>query len=134
MRRSLAAAVVVAILVPSTAAAALEVRLSVVPATPRAGRQATIELRPFSVESGTGQIHWSVVRYPFRVQALGSGRRSMTVRALRTRDPYRWRARLRFAVAGRWEIRVANYYYSDRCRRRGCVYRGPRLRLTVKPG
>jgi hypothetical protein len=104
---------VAAVVLPSTASAAMGVRLAVKPASPRAGAEAVIELRPFwPLVRKDGSCCRSVAAdprgYPFRLEALSPTGRLSRVRVTRTR-PSLWRGRFRFEAAGRWQLRVANY-------------------------
>jgi hypothetical protein len=70
---NLAAALLAAAAIAPDAAAALEVRLAVTPAAPRAGRTATITLRTYTPvlrPDGTCcLLEPTSVEYPFRVEA-----------------------------------------------------------------
>jgi hypothetical protein len=133
-RATLATAAAAALLgFVADASAAMDTRLSISPVRPQAGTRATIFLRPYWTLT-TGDVP-ADLRYPFRLQALGPGGRDRTFRPTKTRDPYVWSAPFVFPVAGRWEIRVVNYY-SGVCFQRGCEYRGRRLvvRVTARRG
>jgi hypothetical protein len=110
---ALCAFCVAAVVLPSTANAAMGVRLAVKPASPRAGTDARIELRPFWPRvRRDGSCCRSVAAdprgYPFRLEALSPTGRLFRVRVTRAR-PFLWRGRFRFDRAGRWQLRVANY-------------------------
>jgi hypothetical protein len=105
---------VVAVLVLATpAGGALEVRLSTVPARPSALEPTRIVLRtfwPFIKADGTCcRLEPGGPRsYPFRVEAVSPvGRVSRIV--VRRAEANVWRGVHRFPVAGRWQLRVANY-------------------------
>jgi hypothetical protein len=128
-------AVLVALIAPSTAAAALEVKLAVVPGSPKAGAQVVVELRPFSTElraDGTCcRLVPIDVNYPFKVEAVAASGRVARVRVHKS-SPYVWSGSFVFGMGGRWVVRAPqwgprysrNYGARPRIaftvRRRGC--------------
>jgi hypothetical protein len=103
------------------------VRLAVKPASPRAGAEALIELRPFwPLERKDGSCCRFVAAdprgYPFRLEAVSPTGRLFRLRVTRTR-PFLWRGSFRFDRPGRWQLRVANY---------APEYRGARLFVRVR--
>ena len=130
MRRVLlvGAVTVAAFVGASPAAAALGARLSVAPEQLTTRSVTNIYVRPYWPYA-TGPVP-ADVQYPFRVQALGPNGRNMIFRPTKT-SRYVWTARFTFPAPGRWELRVANYYYSARCQSRDCIYRGPKLAVRV---
>jgi hypothetical protein len=129
-------AVVVSALIAPTADAAMSVRLAVSPRAPRVGQGATILLRPFTLlrrdDGSCCHLVPAKVQYPFRLQVIGPNAAVVLVRPRRTRNAYIWRTRVTFPRAGRWEIRVRNYY-TRACTKPVCRYRGPRKFVVVKP-
>jgi len=116
VRHALAAAVaaLAALILAATAEAALEVRLSVVPASPRVGQPAKVQaqlLWPHLREDGTCcRLEPARTAYPLRVEAVSPRGRSLRVRlhAVAGRDGL-YRARFRFRVAGQWQLLAANW-------------------------
>jgi hypothetical protein len=91
---------------------ALEVRLSVKPGNPRALEPAGIELRMYlpllradgsccRLEPGGPAV------YPFRVEAVSPTGKTLRIRVTKA-DGHLWRGAFRFALAGRWLVRVVN--------------------------
>src|SRR5688572_6993654 len=105
-------AVLVALIAPSTAAAALEVKLAVVPGSPKAGAQVVVELRPFSTElraDGTCcRLVPIDVNYPFKVEAVAASGRVARVRVHKS-SPYVWSGSFVFGMGGRWVVRAPQW-------------------------
>ena len=120
-------------LVPATAHAALEVRLSLTPAKPRVGAAVTVTVRPYwpnpRSDGSCCRLDPAIVDYPFRIQAVAPTGQIFRVRVRRSADPYRWVGTFVFPRPGRWQVRAANW---------GREYRHapgarPRLRVVVAP-
>jgi hypothetical protein len=110
---ALCACSVAAVMLPSAASAAMGVRLAVKPASPRAGAEALVELRPLlPLQRKDGSCCRFVAAdprgYPFRLEAVSPTGRLFRVRVTRTR-PFLWTGSFRFDRPGRWQLRVANY-------------------------
>jgi hypothetical protein len=95
------------------ASAALEVRLTVSPAKPRAGSPATILLRPYwpylRDDGSCCRLEPADVDYPFRLEAVSPTGRVRTIRVQQTNDPFVWGSRFVFRSTGRWEIREPHW-------------------------
>jgi hypothetical protein len=128
----LLAAALLALTVPASAAAALEVKLAVAPKSPAKGAATTIQLRPYwtyNRPDGTCCVLKPAnVRYPFKVEAVSPTGRVYGP-AVRRKTPYLWSAVFRFRTAGRWVIRAPQWgpRYSRKYGAR------PRIALTIAP-
>jgi hypothetical protein len=125
------AAAMLALALPASAAAALEVKLSVAPETPRKGAATVVQLRPYwTYQRPDGSccvLKRAAVEYPFSVQAVSPSGRVYPV-AVRRRSLYLWSAAFRFRAAGRWTIRAPQWGP-----RYSCNYGArPRIAVTVK--
>ena len=107
------AAGLLALVLPTTAAAALEVRLSVAPPSPRAGARATVELRPYwayNRPDGTCcLLKPANVRYPFTVEAVSPTGHVSRVVVRRTKNRFVWAGHFLFRAAGRWTLRAPQW-------------------------
>ncbi len=127
------AAALISLAFPASAAAALEVKLSVVPATPKKGAPTVVQLRPYwtyNRPDGTCcLLKPADVRYPFRVEAVSPRGRVIRVVVRRTKNRFVWAGRIRFGTAGRWTLRAPQWgpRYS---RHYGAK---PRIRVSVAP-
>jgi hypothetical protein len=127
----LLAAVLLALIAPTAAAAALEIRLSVLPMAPKKGTRARIQLRPFwpyKRPDGTCCVLKAAdVSYPFRIEAVSPTGRVSRVVVRRTRNHYVWAGTFRFGKVGRWTLRAPQWgpRYSTRYGAR------PRIHVTV---
>jgi hypothetical protein len=130
----LLAATLLALVAPIAAAAALEVKLSVVPAAPKKGVRATIQLRPFwpykRADGTCCVLKPADVNYPFRIEAVSPSGRIFKVRVRKTQNRYLWAGSFRFGALGRWVLRAPQWgpRYS---RHWGAK---PRIRVAVQPG
>jgi hypothetical protein len=81
-------------------------QLTVFPQSPRAGRLATIQLRPFTTVGGRGEP--SVVPAGFHSRSvITAGHRRYAVNPVRsTTNPYLWSTRFRFPSRGPWQIKA----------------------------
>jgi hypothetical protein len=108
----LLAASLVALILPASAAAALEVKLGVAPETPGKGAASTIRLRPFwpyNRPDGTCCVlKRADVRYPFKVEAVSPSGRVYRVR-LRKKSRFLWSGAFRFRAPGRWVIQAPQW-------------------------
>jgi hypothetical protein len=104
----LVAAFLLALVLPASAVAALEVKLSV-PAKPKKGAVATVQLRPYWVRyrrDGTCcRLVPADVNYPFKVEAVSPSGRVFSVPVRRTKNRYVWTGSFRFNARGRWILR-----------------------------
>jgi hypothetical protein len=127
----LLAAVLVALVLPASALAALEVKLSVV-TTPRAGSRSVVQLRPYwpyQRKDGTCcRLVPADVRYPFRVEAVSPAGRVSRIRVRKTKNRFVWAGRFVFGSAGRWTLRAPQWgpRYSRNFGAR------PRIHVTVR--
>jgi hypothetical protein len=130
----LVAAVLLVLAVPASAAAALEVKLSVRPGAPTKGKPTVVELRPYWTKyrpDGTCCVlEPADVRYPFRVQAVSPSGRVFRLSVRKTSNRYIWAARFVFRSTGRWTLRAPQWgpRYSRNFGAR------PRIRFLVKSG
>ena len=127
----LLAAALAALAFPASAAAALEVKLSIVPTAPKKGSRTVVQLRPYWTykrPDGTCcQLRPADVRYPFRVEAVSPGGRVTRLAIRRTKNPFVWAGRIAFTARGRWTLRAPQWgpRYSTHFGAR------PRIRITV---
>lgn len=127
----LLAATLLALVAPTAAAAALEIKLSV-PTVPKKGARATIQLRPYwtyNRPDGTCCVLKPAdVDYPFRIEAVSPRGRVSRVVVRRTTNRFVWAGRFVFRAAGRWTLRAPqwgprySWHYGAR----------PRIRVTVR--
>jgi hypothetical protein len=107
------AAALAALAFPASASAALEVKLSVVPTSPKKGASAIVQLRPYwtyNRPDGTCCVlRPADVRYPFRVQAVSPTGRVWNVVLRRTKDRFVWSGRIAFSSKGRWTLRAPQW-------------------------
>ncbi len=101
----LLAAALAALAFPTSAAAALEVRLSVVPTSPKKGAATVVQLRPYWTynrpDGSCCVLKPADVRYPFRVEAVSPGGRIMRTWPLRrTKNRFVWAGRIVFRAIG----------------------------------
>ena len=110
----LIAAALFALLVPSVAGAALEVKLSVTPMPVRKGAATVIELRPYWTykrpDGSCCVLRRADVNYPFKVEAVSPSGRVFRVRVHKTRSRYVWSGAFTFGAAeGRWVVRAPQW-------------------------
>jgi hypothetical protein len=109
----LLAAVLLALVVPSSAAAALEVKLAIVPKAPTTGAASIVQLRPFWTynwpDGSCCVLKPADVRYPFKVEAVSPAGRVYAVPVRRTKNRYLWSGAFRFRTAGRWLVRAPQW-------------------------
>jgi hypothetical protein len=127
----LLAAALAALAFPASAGAALEVKLSVVPTSPKTGAATVVQLRPYWTynrpDGSCCVLKPADVRYPFRVDAVSPGGRVMRVTMRRTKNRLVWAGRIVFRARGRWTLRAPQWgpRYSTHYGAR------PRIRVTV---
>jgi hypothetical protein len=109
----LLAAALVALAFPASASAALEVKLSVVPTTPKKGASTVVQLRPYWTynrpDGSCCQLRPADVRYPFRVEAVSPSGRVTRLVMRRTSNRFIWAGRIVFRTAGRWTLRAPQW-------------------------
>jgi hypothetical protein len=116
---------------PASAAAALEVKLSVVPGSPRKGVSSVVQLRPYWTynrpDGSCCLLKPAAVRYPFKVQAVSPTGRVMRIVVRRTKNRYVWAGRFVFPTRGKWTLRAPQWgpRYSRNFGAR------PRIQVTV---
>ena len=107
-----ALAALLALALPSSAMAALEVKLEVVPKAPRVAA-VTVQLRPYwtyrRADGSCCVLKPAVVSYPFKVEAVAPGGRVYRIRVRRTANRYQWSGAFRFRSPGRWVIRAPQW-------------------------
>src|SRR5687767_2821610 len=130
----LLAAALLALVLPASAAAALEVKLSVVPSSPKKGVTSVVELRPYWTKvrnDGTCcRLEPADVRYPFKVQAVSRTGRVFRIVVRRTKNRFVWAGSFVFNRRGTWPVRAPQW-------RPGYVRNfgaRPRVRTVVRPG
>jgi len=130
----LLAAALAALAFPASAAAALEVKLSIVPTTAKKGSPTVVQLRPYwTYKRPNGsccRLRPADVRYPFRVEAVSPTGRVSHLVMRRTKNRFVWAGRIIFRTAGPWTLRAPQWgpRYSPHYGAR------PRIRVTVQPG
>jgi hypothetical protein len=107
------AAAVLALVVPASAAAALEVKLSVVPASPKRLSQTVVQLRPYwpykRPNGSCCRLVPADVQYPFKVQAVSPAGHVFRIAVHKTRNHYVWSGSFRFSSLGLWTIRAPQW-------------------------
>jgi hypothetical protein len=127
----LLAAALAALAFPASASAALEVKLSVVPTSPKRDASTIVQLRPYWTykrPDGTCcELRRADVRYPFRLEVVSPTGRVTRLTMRRTNDRFVWARRIVFAARGRWTLRAPQWgpRYSTHYGAR------PRIRITV---
>lgn len=105
----LLAALLLALVIPAAAAAALEVKLSIASGAPKKGVRATIQLRPYwtynRADGTCCLLKPADVAYPFKVEAVSPAGRVFNVRVRRTKNRFVWSGSFRFTTRGRWTLR-----------------------------
>jgi hypothetical protein len=126
-----AAVLAAGLALPASASAALEVKLSLVPSSPKKGASTVVQLRPYWTynrpDGSCCRLRAADVRYPFRVEAVSPGGRVTRIVVRRTQSRFVWEGRVVFHTAGRWTLRAPQWgpRYSRRYGAR------PRIRVTV---
>ena len=109
----LIAAVFLALALPASAAAALEVKLSVVPGSPKKGVSTVVQLRPYWTynrpDGSCCVLKPAAVRYPFKVQAVSPTGRVTRIVVRRTENRYVWAGRFVFRTRGTWTLRAPQW-------------------------
>jgi hypothetical protein len=109
----LLAAALAALAFPASASAALEVKLSVVPTSPKKGASTVVQLRPYwtynRADGSCCRLRPADVRYPFRIEAVSPGGRVMRIVMRRTSNRFVWVGRIRFPAVGRWTLRAPQW-------------------------
>jgi hypothetical protein len=127
----LVSAVLLALAFPASAGAALEIKLSVVPASPKKGVSTVVQLRPYWTynrpDGSCCVLKPAVVSYPFKVQAVSPSGRVTRIVVRRTKNRFVWAGRFVFRSAGSWKLRAPQWgpRYSRHYGAR------PRIRVTV---
>jgi len=109
----LTAATIAALACPTSAAAALEVKLAVAPKAPAKGESASIQLRPYwtykRADGSCCALEPAAVRYPFKLEAVSPAGRVYPIGVSRTKNRYLWSGTFRFRAAGRWVVRAPQW-------------------------
>jgi hypothetical protein len=110
----LLAVTLLALLLPSIAGAALEVKLSVSPKPVKKGAPTVVELRPYwtykRADGSCCVLRKADVNYPFKVDAVSPSGRVFRVRVHKTPSRYVWSGVFTFgAAAGRWVVRAPQW-------------------------
>ena len=126
------AAAVLALAVPASAAAALEIKLSVVPLAPKTGARIVVQLRPYWTylrpDGSCCRLVAANVKYPFKVEAVSPAGRVYRVAVRKTKNRYVWAGWFVFRSPGRWIVRDPQWgpSYSTHFGAK------PRIRVLVK--
>ena len=106
------AAALLALALPASAAAALEVKLAIAPKSPARGAATTVQLRPYwtykRADGSCCVLKPAAVKYPFNVQAVSPTGRVYPL-SVRRKSRYLWAGSFRFRTAGRWVIRAPQW-------------------------
>jgi hypothetical protein len=109
----LLAAAFAALAFPASASAALEVKLSVVPTSPKKGASTVVQLRPYWTynrpDGSCCRLRPADVRYPFRVEAVSPSGRVTRIVMRRTKNRFVWSGRIVFRTTGRWTLRAPQW-------------------------
>jgi hypothetical protein len=109
----LLAVALAALAFPASASGALEVKLSVVPTTPKKGASTVVQLRPYWTynrpDGSCCRLRPADVRYPFRVEAVSPSGRVTRLVMRRTSNRFIWAGRIVFRTAGRWTLRAPQW-------------------------
>jgi hypothetical protein len=120
-----------ALALPSSAVAALEVRLTILPAAPKTGARAVVQLRPYWTylrpDGSCCKLVAADVSYPFKIEARSPTGRVFRVTVRRTKNRYLWAGSFVFRRSGRWTVRAPQWgpRYSTHYGAR------PRIRVSV---
>jgi hypothetical protein len=120
-----------ALALPSSALAALEVKLTIVPAAPKKGARAVVQVRPYWTylrpDGSCCKLVAADVDYPFKIEARSPTGRVFRVNVRRTKNPYLWAGSFVFRRSGRWTVRAPQWgpRYSRHYGAR------PRIRVSV---
>ena len=107
------AAGALALVLPASAAGALEVKLSVAPASPRKSAQAVVQVRPYWTykrpDGSCCRLVQASVSYPFKIQAVSPSGRVFRIAVHKTRNRYVWSGSFLFSSPGRWTVRAPQW-------------------------
>jgi hypothetical protein len=107
------AAVLAGLALAGSAAAALEVRLAVVPSSPKVGTRTVIQLRPYwpneRPDGSCCRLEPADTNYPFTVEAVSPAGRVFRIVVRRTTDPFVWAGSFVFRRPGRWIMREPHW-------------------------
>jgi hypothetical protein len=102
-----------ALVLPSSAVAALEVRLATVPSAPKAGARAVLQVKPYWTylrpDGSCCKLVAADVDYPFRIEARSPTGRVFHVAVRRTKNRYLWAGSFVFRRSGRWTVRAPQW-------------------------
>jgi hypothetical protein len=111
--RPVLVALVAALALGAPAGAAVEVRLSVVPAKPRAGKRTVVQLRPYWTylrpDGSCCRLEPADLAYPFRLEAVSPAGRVFKLRVRRESNRFLWTTGFAFRTAGRWSLREPHW-------------------------
>lgn len=109
----LIAAAVFGLVAPATAGAALEVKLSVVPTSPRKGASSIVQLRPYwtryRADGSCCRLVPASVSYPFKVQAVSPIGHVVRIVVRRTENRFVWAGAYVFRRTGTWTLRAPQW-------------------------
>ena len=111
--RPLLVALVAALALAAPAEASLEVRLSVAPLKPRAGKRIVVQLRPYWTylrpDGSCCRLEPANVVYPFRLEAVSPTGRVVRLRVRRAQSRFLWTTAFTFRAPGRWTLREPHW-------------------------
>ena len=106
-------AALAALVAPSSAAAALEVKLSVVPDPPRKDATTVVQLRPYWTykrpDGSCCLLRRADVKYPFRIETVTPKGVVNRFAMRRGKNRFVWSLRIVFAARGRWTVRAPQW-------------------------
>jgi hypothetical protein len=120
-----------ALVLPASAAGALEVKLSLTPASPKKLAETVVQVRPYWTykrpDGSCCRLVQADVNYPFKIQAVSPSGRVFPIAVHKTRNHYVWSGSFRFSSPGRWTVRAPQWgpRYSRNFGAR------PKIRVTV---
>ena len=107
------ATTVVALVLPASATAALEVKLSATPKAPTSDTVVTIQLRPYwtykRADGSCCVLKPAAVKYPFKIEIVSPIGVVSSMSMRRTKNRFVWVRRLVFAAKGRWIVRAPQW-------------------------
>jgi hypothetical protein len=111
--RPLLVGLVAALALAAPAEASLEVRLSVAPSQPRAGKRIVVQLRPYWTylrpDGSCCRLEPANVAYPFRLEAVSPTGRVVRIRVRRAQSRFLWTTAFTFRTPGRWTLREPHW-------------------------
>jgi hypothetical protein len=111
--RPLLTGLVAALALAAPAEASLEVRLSIVPSKPLAGKRTVVQVRPYWTylrpNGSCCRLEPADVAYPFRLEAVSPTGRVFRLRVRRASNHFLWTSAFAFRTSGRWTLREPHW-------------------------